>query len=284
MRIAVVVVTMGTRPAELARCLDSVRTQAGGPYEISVVGNGCALPPLDDATVSTLPDNVGAPGGRNVGIASTTADVVLVLDDDAWLPDPHVLERVGARFAADASLGALQLRVTDPDGASLRRWVPRARVGDPAQSGPAFALAEGATVVRRAAFDGVGGWAARYFFAHEGVELAWRMWDAGWSVTYAGDIAIRHPATAASRHAIFYRHNARNRVWLARRNLPAPVAAVYLLDWLVVTVLRLARDPRALLAWWRGFVEGWRTDAGPRRPIGWTTVWRLARLGQPPVI
>jgi GT2 family glycosyltransferase len=283
-RLAVVVITMGTRPDELARCLGSVRAQDGGPYEISVVGNGCELPALDGAVVTSLAENIGAPGGRNAGIARTTAELVLFLDDDAWLPAPDVLARVADRFAADPSLGALQLRVTDPDGTSLRRWVPRARVGDPTRPGPAFALAEGATVVRRAAFDAVGGWEPRYFFAHEGVELAWRLWDAGWTVGYAGDIAIRHPATEAHRHAIFYRNNARNRVWLARRNLPLPIAALYLLDWLLVTVLRLLRDPSALREWSRGFVAGWRSDAGPRRPMRWATVVRLARLGQPPII
>ena len=33
-----------------------------------------------------------------------------------------------------------------------------------------------------------------------------------------------------------------------------------------------------------GFREGWRSPAGPRRPIKWRTVWRMTRLGRPPII
>ncbi|MGY4966456.1 glycosyltransferase family 2 protein, partial [Streptomyces sp. 900105245] len=33
-----------------------------------------------------------------------------------------------------------------------------------------------------------------------------------------------------------------------------------------------------------GFVEGLREPAGERRPMRWRTVWRLTRLGRPPVI
>ncbi|NEB70713.1 glycosyltransferase family 2 protein, partial [Streptomyces fulvissimus] len=40
----------------------------------------------------------------------------------------------------------------------------------------------------------------------------------------------------------------------------------------------------ALKAWFGGFKEGWTSSAGPRRPMRWRTVWRLTRLGRPPVI
>ena len=39
-----------------------------------------------------------------------------------------------------------------------------------------------------------------------------------------------------------------------------------------------------LVAWFGGFREGWSTPCGPRRPMKWRTVWRLTRLGRPPVI
>ena len=46
--------------------------------------------------------------------------------------------------------------------------------------------------------------------------------------------------------------------------------------------------PLAALArtttWFGGFAGGWRTPCGPRRPMRWRTVWRLTRLGRPPVV
>lgn len=284
-RVAVVVLSQGNRPVELARCLDSVLGQRDVALDVLVVGNGWLPAGLPDRVrAHHEPDNIGAAAGRNLGARDVADDLVFFLDDDAWFDRPDVLAAVVALFACRPQLGAVQLRVRDPDGTTLRRWVPRARIGDPAASGPAFALAEGVTAFRRAAFEAVGGWADAFFFGHEGVDLAWRLWDGGWEVRYAGDLVVRHPATQATRHPEFFRLNARNRVWLARRNLPAPLVPVYLGSWILLTAVRLVRQPASLRVWCRGFVEGWRSDPGPRRPMRWRTVARLARLGQPPII
>ncbi len=285
MSVGVVVLSMGTRPAELAACLGSVRAQRGIDAEIVVVGNGWQPDGLPDGVRTVaLAENIGISAGRNAGARVVTSEVVFFLDDDAWLDDGTVLAQVDARFAEDGGLGAVCLRLREPDGTTPRRWVPRFRVGDPARSGPAFTLAEGASVVRRSAFEAVGGWPGAFFYGHEGIDLTWRLWDAGWTVRYEADLTLRHPTTVPSRHDVFYRFNARNKVWVARRNLPAPLVPVYLGSWVLVTTARLARRPRELRTWWRGFVEGWRTDPGPRLPMRWRTVWRLTRLGQPPVI
>ena len=92
------------------------------------------------------------------------------------------------------------------------------------------------------------------------------------------------PPVANARHDIWYRYDGRNRVLLARRNLPWPFAFVYLLDWTALTVLRERRSPAALRTWFRGFAEGWRMNPGQRRPISLRTVWRMTRAGRPPVI
>jgi GT2 family glycosyltransferase len=143
---------------------------------------------------------------------------------------------------------------------------------------------EGAVAVRRRAFDSAGGWPAPFFYAHEGIELAWRIWDAGCTVRYAGDLAVEHPVIPPTRHRDFYRLNARNRVWLARRNLPWVLGVPYVASWTALQVLRSARSPGTLGPWFRGWWEGWRTDCGPRRPLRWGTVARMARHGRPPVV
>jgi hypothetical protein len=92
-----------------------------------------------------------------------------------------------------------------------------------------------------------------------------------------------HPALPNARHPEFERLNGRNRVLLARRNLPWPVAVAYLLDWAAMTVVR-ERSAVVLRAWLAGFAEGWRMDPGRRQPISLRTVWRMTRAGRPPVI
>ncbi|MGN6606128.1 MAG: glycosyltransferase family 2 protein [Jatrophihabitans sp.] len=283
--VGVVVLSQGTRMPELRRCLDGLLAQQGVELDVLVVGNGWAPSGLPDGVRTlALPENLGIPEGRNVGAAAVRGEIVGFVDDDAWLDDPDLLAAVAGRFGRDATLGSVQPHVCDEHGVTMRRWVPRLRVDHPERPGPGFTIAECVMFVRRSAFDGVGGWPGHFWYGHEGIDLAWRLWDGGWTVHYAGDLTAHHPATLPSRHAVYYRHNARNRVWVARRNLPAPVLVLYLLSWIAITALRLGRRPRAWWVWWQGFAEGFRTDPGPRRPMRWTTVWRLARLGHPPIV
>jgi GT2 family glycosyltransferase len=142
---------------------------------------------------------------------------------------------------------------------------------------------EGAVAIRRDAFEFAGGWPDPFWYAHEGVELAWRVWDGGFHVRYEGDIEVQHPAIQPTRHPEFYRYQARNRVWLARRNLPLPVGALYVLVWVGVSALRL-RSRTALIETLRGYRIGLTEPGGERRPMRWQTIWRMTRAGRPPVI
>jgi GT2 family glycosyltransferase len=281
----VVVLTMGTRPDDLRRGLASLLAQREVRLDIVCVGNGWS--PVDlpaGVRALALPENVGIPAGRNAGVPLVEGELLFFLDDDAWLPNPGLLAELARRFEAAPDLGLVQPRVVDPEGAAPARWIPRLRKGDPCRSSNAFSVWEGAVATRRSTFEGAGGWPAPFFYAHEGIELAWRVWDQGAVVRYAGDLVAHHPAINPTRHADFYRLNARNRVWLARRNLPLVLMPLYVGTWTAVQLVRSRGDRAALKAWFGGFAEGWRTDPGGRQPLRWRTVLRMARLGRPPVV
>lgn len=286
MPVSCVILTLGDRPDDLARAVASVRAQRGRPVEIVVVSNGGAIgEPPAGARVVSLAENAGVPEGRNIGAAASSGDLLVFLDDDGWLPDRGTIERLRNAFAARHSLGIVSFRIVDPEtGRTQRRHVPRARVGDPERSSDVTTFLGGASAMRRAVIDTCGGQPAEFFYSHEEIDLAWRALDAGYDIHYDAGAIMYHPQSDPSdRHASYYVNNARNRVWLARRRLPAALVPVYLGNWAVITVLRL-RSAALLKVWFRGFVEGWRSDPGPRRPIRWRTAWRMTRLGRPPVL
>ncbi|WP_405763768.1 glycosyltransferase [Streptomyces sp. NBC_01420] len=290
MKLGAVIITMGNRPAELRALLDSVAAQEGDRIEVVVVGNGSPVPnvPPGVRTVE-LPENLGIPGGRNVGIeafgpSGADVDALLFLDDDGLLPLTDTAELCRKAFADDPRLGIISFRIADPEtGVTQRRHVPRLRAADPMRSSRVTTFLGGANAVRTRVLAEVGPLPGDFFYAHEETDLAWRALDAGWLIDYRADMVLHHPTTAPSRHAVYHRMVARNRVWLARRNLPAPLVPVYLGVWMLLTLLRRPSG-EALKAWFGGFREGWRTPCGPRRPMKWRTVWRLTRLGRPPVI
>ncbi len=289
MRIGCVVLTTGERPVELAAALDSVRMQRDvQPVEVVVVLNAPAgTPPPDlgdDVRLVTPGRNLGIPGGRNLGVShlSAACELVLFLDDDGRLLGDGLLAEVVARFSAEERLAVVSLRIVDPDtGETQRRHVPRLRVGDPLRGSEVTTFLGGASIARVDAFRAAGGLPEEFFYAHEETSLAWRLLDLGYRLRYAGDLAMAHPGLPPSRHATYYHLTARNRVLLARKHLPLPVAFVYLALWGSLTLVRARGGRRASL---RGFADGLRADEVVREPIRWRTVWRMTRLGRPPLL
>lgn len=284
--VGVVVLTQGRRPADLERGIRSLLAQEGVRLDIVCVGNGWTPTGLPDGVAAlALPDNLGIPAGRNRGVDKVSGDYLFFLDDDASVPDPTFLIQAIGVLRADPSIGLLQPQVVDPTGLTApRRWIPRIRKGDASQSSAVFSVWEGAVLLPRPVFDATGGWAEPFFYAHEGIELAWRVWDQGLRAWYAGNLVANHPVILPTRHADFYRLNARNRVWIARRNLPVPLIPLYVGSWTLIQLLRGARNGPALAAWFRGWWEGWTSDPGQRRTLSVRTLWRMTVAGRPPVI
>lgn len=284
-RVSIIVLSMGDRPAELDRCLSSALTQNYQSYEVFCVGMGWQPDGLPDGVrTEGLTQNLGSTRGRNYAAEQTNSDVFMFLDDDAWLPDPDFLTKAMDQFSRRRELGLLVPRLSDEHGSTLRRWVPRARVGDPGIAGPAFACPEGVTLYRRTAWQTVGGFPGNFFHGHECVDVCWRLRDRGWTTWYDASLTVHHPALPATRHSYFLRFNARNRVWVARRNLPLPLVGVYVGIWTVISLIRYRHDRAAVKSWMVGWWEGWKTSPGLREPMRWRTVFHLALLGQPPII
>ena len=285
MTFGCVLLTMGRRPDDLRLALDSLLAQRGVETDVVVVGNTWEPEGLpDDVRGVGSAENLGIPAGRNLGVPHTTGELVFFLDDDASLASPDALARVAARFAAAPDLGLLQLRVAPRDGGPpARDWVPRLRVGDRSRSSDVTAVWEGAVAIRRSVFDAVGGWPGDFRFVHEGIDLGWRVMDAGYRVAYAGDVVALHPSPTGTPHGYSFYYGARNRVWLARRHLPLPLAALYVGGFVLRTLprLRSRQDAREAL---RGYREGLRGPGGERKPLKARTLWRMTRAGRPPIM
>ena len=278
-----VVLTMGNRPGELRAALGSLLAQLGDDDKVIVVANGVLpedLGDLSDVTVVSTDRNLGVPGGRDAGVRAGRSQIVAFLDDDAVLVGDAA--RIRRAFDVAPRLAAVSLRLVDEHGQSSRRHVPRLRGSSAEESGPVAYFLGGASAIRRESYEEVGGFFTDLFYGHEEIELSWRLIDAGWGVRYLADVHVVHPRTEISRHADGWRLTGRNRVWIARRTLPWPIAAVHVIAWLVLGTVR-APDRTSRRSYVEGWLTGWRGRID-HRPIGWRGVWRLTRLGRPPVL
>lgn len=279
-----VILTMGDRPEELAIAVASIRRFAGAETEIVLVNNGgpaSAAPADEGVRVVSFDANLGVPEARDRAARSTSADVIGFLDDDAAITS-DVQHAAVTAFAAQPGLGAVSFRLVDQHGATARRHVPRPGRRSARRSGAVAGFLGGACAIRRTAYVDCGGYWGLLHYGHEELDVAWRLIDRGWSIEYLADAEVFHPRSEISRHPDGWRRTGRNRVLIARRNLPWPVAIAHTGAWLAIGAWRSARE-RCLRAYVDGWVSGWR-PAVERRPIGWATVGRLTRLGRPPVI
>ena len=107
--------------------------------------------------------------------------------------------------------------------------------------------------------------------------------DAGHRVAYAGDIVALHPSPTGTPHGYSFYYGARNRVWLARRHLPLPLAVLYVSGFVLRTLPRL----RSAAERPRGAARVPRRPARPggeRKPLKAGTLWRMTRAGRPPIM
>lgn len=281
-----VLLTQGTRPNELRAAVDSLRTDVDGSgwvTDIIVVSNGGdPVTDVPGAHVIRSDTNLGVPGGRALGLASTDAPIVGFLDDDARMLTSGVTALLVERFDRERDLAAIGFRIVDEGGETARRHIPRVGDGSAGVGGPVVTFLGGACALRRSAYIEVGGYWEDLVYAHEELDLAWRLHDGGHRVSYDTRIEVFHPRTSISRHADGWSLTGRNRVMIARRNLPWPIAVAHVAIWLVVGVIRTP-DRACRIAYVRGWRTGWSAPVA-RRPMAWRTVLRLARIGRPPVV
>lgn len=285
-----IVLTMGKRPEELQAAVDSLLNQEDVSLDIVIVGNGWD-PKTQFPNLKTLHlvENVGIPAGRSAGVKEVSGRFLFFLDDDVLLHDQQALNKMKNLMSTRNEIALIQPRVISLKAGEVtpKRWVPRLRAGNEEESSVATSLWEGATAIERSLFENIGGWPDCFFYAHEGIELVWRVLDQGKIPWYAADITVKHPVINPARHEYYYFLNARNRVWLAKRNLRFPFSFLYPLTWILISILRI-KGMKGRKAWFLGLFQGiFTTSVGADEEIKklrWRTHWLLTKYGRPPII
>ena len=306
--VAVAVVSWNTRQL-LDRCLASLRTDhEAGRAEVWVVDNAS-----DDGSPDLVRDrhgwaqlvepgeNVGFGAAVNLVAARTRAPWVAAANADVEVT-PGALEALLAAGEREPRAGAVAPRLVLPDGSTQHsvhpfptlpvllafnlgvhrvvpglgdrlllegRWQPeRGREVDWALA--AFLL------VRRRAFEDVGGFAEEQWLYAEDLDLGWRLARAGWTTRYEPRAVVRHRSGAAAERAFgddaLARQTAASYAWLLRRRGLARTRASAAVNLVGAAARAAGLAPLARLAPGR-FAEA---RAGARR---WARLHREVGLG-----
>ncbi len=227
--VTVAVVSYNTREL-LRRCLRALAPEArDGRADVWVVDNGSRDGSLEAARAEAPWATVLAPGANlgfghavNLVAARTTAPWLLCLNADVEL-EPGALDALRAA-GADGRVGAVAPRLLLPEGrtqhsvhslptlgftlafnlglaALSRRLADRMLLEgryDQERARPVPWAIGAALLIRRQAFDGVGGFDERQWMYAEDLDLGWRLRDAGWRVRYEPGARARHASEAST--------------------------------------------------------------------------------------
>ncbi|MDT7568529.1 MAG: N-acetylglucosaminyl-diphospho-decaprenol L-rhamnosyltransferase [Pseudonocardiales bacterium] len=223
-QLAVVTVTYSPGDS-LTAFLDSLRSATTRPYTVIMADNGSvdgaperAAAERDGVELLRIGENVGYGSGANRGVAGLGPEVgwVVVANPDlVWTPGS--LDELLAAGARTPRAGALGPLIRDPAGAvypsarmlpSLGRGAGHAVFGTVWPANPwtqayrqseacveerdAEWLSGSCLLLRRAAFDSVGGFDSRYFMYFEDVDLGERLTKAGWRNRYVPSAQVVH--------------------------------------------------------------------------------------------
>jgi N-acetylglucosaminyl-diphospho-decaprenol L-rhamnosyltransferase len=220
-KLAVVVVTYSSGTA-LDDFLTSLQEATTAELDVVLADNGSTDGSLARAKrraevrVVATGGNVGYGAAANVGVTQTDTELVLVSNPDiVWRPGS--LDRLVAaseRWLTAAAFGPLILTPTGeiyPSARSLPSlgrgighavfgwWWPSnpwtrsyRREGGAPVEGPTGWLSGSCLLLRRQAFDAVGGFDPDYFMYFEDVDLGDRLDRAGWASVYVPDAVVEH--------------------------------------------------------------------------------------------
>lgn len=215
-----VIVLAFRRVDVLDRCLRALaRHETRHDFEVVVVANGASIPvrtfldqEVEGGVLVRARVNLGFAGGCNHGVAASRGRYVVLVNDDAvvepgWL---DALVDAADRRPRAAVVGSLVLfpdrTVQDAGGRIDEEHMP-AVVGRGSAESSAVAttprkvdyVSGCAVLVRREAWDAVGGMDERFYPAYfEDVDLCLRLRHAGWESWFEPEAKVLHDESASS--------------------------------------------------------------------------------------
>jgi len=282
------VVATRNRERYLPGCLESIERQAYPNRELIVVDDASTDGTREvvssvspSAILLSSPKQLGIGGAYELGLARAGGEIVVILDDDAYLTDTGSTHLIARRFTEVDDLGILCFHVEAPDGTTRAKENVRRDKQVPQREEEIAYFLSGACAIRLSALRRIGGFPLDFEVAATELDVSFRLLESGYRILFAPYIRVVHLDVATEEKETrreFYL--VRNNIWLAARYLPFPFAQVRTLLWLgwgMISGLRSGNLAQAL----RGGADGlarWAELRGEGWTVSSATIARMNAL------
>lgn len=164
--------------------------------------------------------NLGVAEGRNIGMASGSAECIVCLDNDAVLLTQTALRHAVSRLEGEPDLAAIGFRILDPQTGrdDESSWgYPRSLLARSDRGFVATRYVGAGHALRRSALERTDGYDTDLFFYWEELDLSYQLIEAGYQIVYDPAIVVEHRASMELRahwHDVRYYYHVRNAVYL----------------------------------------------------------------------
>ena len=209
--------------------------QTSGIKEIFVLDNA-SEPPIalgTDVHLQRSPKNLGVCGGRNVIAESSSADLLLFLDDDAELSQGFDLQKVIEEFTKDPNLSVMAGLAKRGNGQIAKHEFPARKVQNIEIPRDVGYFVGCGFVIRRTVLVNLKGFDESFFYAHEETDLSLRIANANGRIFYNPALEVIHKPSDKGRDFTTkdFSRQMRNRKILSWRSLPRPISYLHLSIW-----------------------------------------------------
>jgi len=223
------------RQKEVENAIRSCLT--AGIRDVFVLDNA-SEPPIalgPDVHLQRSSKNLGVCGGRNAIAESSSADLLLFLDDDAELYEEIDLQKVIDEFTKDANLSVTACLAKRENGQIAKHEFPGRKVQNIEQPRDVGYFVGCGFVIRRTVLINLKGFDESFFYAHEETDLSLRIANANGRIFYNPALKVIHKPSEKGRDFTTkdFSRQMRNRKILSWRSLPRPVSYLHLCIWFI---------------------------------------------------
>lgn len=276
------------RKEELERCLESILKQSYRPIEIVVVDNNS-----NDRTEEIFKDtyresylhyiklqeNIGVAGGKNAAMANSSGDIIINIDDDAWIVEEDSIEKIIEKFDSDEKIGLLTFKIINyPSLKMLTKEFPhKDNTLDSNKEFETTYFIGAGYATKKEIYDEIGPY-MQTFYGMEELDLSYRLIDAGYKIIYFPEVEILHERSSKGRLPNEWEHVLENRIKTLYRNLPLRYFFINISFWSGFILVKTG-NPLILLRAIRNFLRDFEKIKHQRKVLNQKTIKRIKKLG-----